>query len=211
MPLNNNWMRQNQVDILKYLPDFLSSDPNFLAIGNACSAEHETIRLQLQDIFEQFFVTTATWGLSYWENVLAITPLTSDDYESRRKRVLVKLQANQTSTVEFMRALAAKYYASNATITIEEDVANYAFRIIADAVPYEPTELYTAIQTYKPAHLAAIIVHLLYTSNGFYAGGIVSSYECTKVSPDLGFSANVSNSPEIQGGIVWSYRVTNIS
>ena len=210
MALNMNWMRQNAVDILQYLPEFLSKDSNFSGVGDACSTEHEVLRLALQDLFEQFFVTTATWGLSYWEKVLAITTLASDNYESRRQRILMRLQYNKTSTAAFMQELAAKYYASTATVKIVQDPANYAFSIVANAIPYEPTELYNAIQTYKPAHLAASIIHLLETGNEVYFGGVVCTSGIINVKPFLGFNLTISNSPEYTGGVVVTSGIINV-
>lgn len=211
MPLNMSWMRQNTVNILKYLPDFPANDEDFLAVATACNEEHDRIRLELQDVFEQFFVTTATWGLSYWEDVLDITAKPADDYDRRRTRILLKLQSNQTSTVAFMKELAAKYYASNATIQVKEDNANYAFRIIVDAVAYDPDGLYEAIQMYKPAHLAAIIVHLLTASANLFMGAVIQCSRETIINPDLGFSATVNSSKIYAGGIVMSYGLTKIT
>ena len=59
----NNWLRQNKVDILKYLPDFLSKDNRFMAAGIAGNNEHEKLRAAVADILNQLFVNTATWGL----------------------------------------------------------------------------------------------------------------------------------------------------
>ena len=134
-----DWMRQNQVNILKYLPEFLAKDKDFKAVADTCSEEHDLIRLELQDIFQQFFVTTATWGLSYWEDILDITPDATDGYIKRRRRILLRLQSSQTSTVAYMITLAKRYFASNANVEIKEDNANYAFRIIADAVSFDIT------------------------------------------------------------------------
>lgn len=202
MSLSMNWMRQNPVDILKYLPGFLRSDSNFSAGANSCSMEHERIRLQLQDIFQQLFIESATWGLSYWENTLELTPNKGDTYMQRRKRILLKLQSNQTSTVEFMTALAKRYFASNAVFEVEEDNKNYAFRIIADAVSYDIDGLIEAINIYKPAHLAFIIVHFLSASMSLYSGGVVQELNSIKIDPAIDFSVDVADSALYGGGTV---------
>ena len=209
--LNMDWMRQNKVNILKYLPEFLSTDENFKSAGNACSGEHELIRLQLQDIFQQFFIATATWGLPYWENMLAITPNVADSYAQRRKRILLRLQSNQISTVEYMTTLAKRYYSTAAMVRIEEDPTNYAFRLIADAVSYDPAGLIEAIETYKPAHLALIIVHYLYADLALYSGGFIQQMSCIDVYPAVDFSIEIDNSGLYAAGSIAISQTTNIS
>ena len=209
--LNMDWLRQNKVNILKYLPEFLSTDENFKSVADTCSGKHELMRQQLQDIFQQFFIETATWGLSYWENMLAITPNVSDSYSQRRKRILLRLQSNQTSTVEYMTTLAKRYYSTAATVRIEEDPTNYAFRLIADAVSYDPAGLIEAIETYKPAHLALIIVHFFYADLALYGGGFIQQMSCIDVYPAVDFSIEIDNSGLYAAGSVAISQTTNIS
>lgn len=211
MPLNMNWMRQNAVDILKYMPDFLRSDSNFSAVAESCSAEHERIRQQLQDIFQQFFIETATWGLSYWENVLNLTSNDqTENYAQRRKKILLRLQSNQTSTVDYMTTLAKRYFASNAIVEIEEDNKNYAFRLIANAVSYDLKNLIEAINTYKPAHLACIIVHYLDAVCANFYGVILQEFKVTSILPALNIGFTFDNKNIYCGGVIQKCGMINI-
>ena len=70
----NDWMRQSRMDILKYLPHFLSKDPMFRRVAETCNEEHDRLRLALQDLADNFFVNTATWALSLYESFLGIKP-----------------------------------------------------------------------------------------------------------------------------------------
>jgi hypothetical protein len=197
-----DWMRQNQVNILKYLPEFLAKDQDFKAVADTCSEEHDLIRLELQDIFQQFFVETATWGLSYYENILEITTNKSDTYAQRRKKILLRYQANQTSTVEYMTTLASRYFSMAANVEIKEDNANYAFRIIADAVSFDIAGLIEAINTYKPAHLACIIVHLLNTTGTIYSGAYMRTYKCITINPAVTFTFDTDNTEIYAAGVI---------
>lgn len=210
MPLNMDWMRQNEVNILKYLPAFPANDKNFKAVADSCSTEHEFIRQELQDIFQQFFVTTATWGLVYWERILDIVPNQNDTYVQRRKRILLRLQSNQTSTIEYMTMIAKRYFNTAATVKIEEDNANYAFRLIADAVSYDMEGLIEAIDTYKPAHLALVIVHYLSGDISLYSGGIIETLQCIAIAPAVDFSIEVSDSNLYESGTVAASGIINI-
>lgn len=55
------------MDILKYLPHFLSKAPMFRRAAETCNEEHDRLRLALQDLADNFFVNTATWALSLYE------------------------------------------------------------------------------------------------------------------------------------------------
>lgn len=206
-----NWMRQNTVNILKYLPDFLQSDVNFKSVGDVCSAEHEEIRQQLQDIFLQFFVETATWGLSYYERILNLKPNTGDSYTQRRNRILLRLQANQTSTVSFMTTLAKRYFSTAAIVEIKEDNENYAFWIIADAVSYDIDGLIEAMNIYKPAHLACIIVHLLPATMSVYYGGVIQEYRKTEILPASNFSIEIADSALFSAGTAQTSGIIKIN
>mgnify|MGYP001679552504 CR=1 FL=1 len=56
--MTHDWMRQDAVNILDYLPRFLGMDPNFHATNHADSKEHDRIRLLLQDLLNQVYVDT---------------------------------------------------------------------------------------------------------------------------------------------------------
>ena len=149
-----DWMRQNEVNILKYLPEFLAKDQNFKAVADTCSIEHERIRLQLQDIFQQLFVTTATWGLFYWENVLGITPNAGDDYTQRRNRILMRYQSTQTTTAAYIESLVKRYMSAGSIVNVEEQNLDYDFRIVTtNGNILYLADMIEAINTFKPAHL----------------------------------------------------------
>ena len=160
--VNKDWMRQNTVDITKYLPEFLQSDKNFKAVATACSMEHESIRTALQDIFDQFYVNTATWGLSLWENVLGLVPTADETIEYRRKQILIRLQGFQTSTLAFLTQIVNTYGSGY----IEENNDKYFFNIYAACNDKAAlAKMKEDISVYKPAHLGYTI-YLGYSWNG---------------------------------------------
>ena len=160
MPQFNSiqWMRQNKINILKYLPEFLSKDINFKSVADVNSQEHEKIRLAIQDIFNQFFISTATWGLDSYEKILGITPKATDDYIARRNMILARYQANQTSTITFLETLVKRYIIPDTPINITEDNTTYSFKVNTNSgsVLYL-TDMINAIDLYKPAHLCWLL------------------------------------------------------
>lgn len=146
------WLRDEKVDISKYLPEFVRGDPvlgQTLAIE---SKEHERQRLEIRDLLAQAFIDTATWGLGDWERILDLKPDAGDSYEQRRNRVLLKLNGRQTSTLDFMGHLISRYIDGDGG-HIEEHNEKNTFSIILEGNIEDKKGLDEALDTYKPAHL----------------------------------------------------------
>lgn len=147
------WLRSNAVNILKYLPEFVQKDNDFKAVGETLSHEQERQRQQIQDIFAQMFIETATWGLSLWEELLEITPRAGANYGDRRRSILLRLQSSQVSTKEFMARLSARYTDDGKALIEEHNEENY-FRVIITGIIIDKIGLIEGLEMYKPAHLA---------------------------------------------------------
>lgn len=148
------FIRNNRVDIKKYLPDFLFSDSGLKNVTDAQSQEHDRIRLQLRDLQDQFFISSATWALPLYEKELAILPNTGDTDEQRRNRILLKLQAHQTSTREFLEAICRRYMSPDTNVKITEENPANMFHIKTDGgYAIYPSDMLDALRLYRPAHL----------------------------------------------------------
>jgi hypothetical protein len=195
--------RKNQVNILKYLPEFLQSDINFKSVADVNSAEHEDIRLLIQDIFNQFFIETATWGLESYERILDITPKLTDTYSIRRNRILLKYQANQTSTVEFLKSLVQRYASNEAVIRIVEDNTNYAFSIVTTGGSIiDLAGLFEAINVYKPAHLACLLHYDRPVNMAYSIGNFIRIGKTVTIKPVANFNLNLVNGSAIYGSYI---------
>ena len=147
------WLRSNAVNILKYLPEFVQKDNDFKAVGETLSQEQERQRQQIQEIFAQMFIETATWGLSLWEELLEITPRAGANYGDRRRSILLRLQSNQVSTKEFMARLVARYTDDGKAAIEEHNEGNY-FRVIVEGIIIDKLGIVEGLEMHKPAHLA---------------------------------------------------------
>lgn len=155
------WLRDEKVDISKYLPEFVRGDPVLRQALAIESKEHERQRLEIRDLLAQAFIDTATWGLTDWERILDLKPDAGDNYEQRRNRILLKLQGWQVSTLDFMARLCARYTVDKAA-EIEEHNEENRFRVYLHGGASDLPGLREALETYKPAHLAYNICYTLY-------------------------------------------------
>nr|WP_304099885.1 putative phage tail protein [Mitsuokella multacida] len=153
------WLRDERVDISKYLPEFMRGDPALGQVLAIESKEHERQRLEIRDLLAQAFIDTATWGLGDWERILALKPAPNDSYAQRRNQILLYLQGRQISTINFLERLVKRYLSSDGTNHIVEHNEQNVFHVFIDSgkVLYL-NDLHDGLDTYKPAHLAYSII-----------------------------------------------------
>lgn len=125
--------------------------------------EIDIVYTDVQDLINQCFISTATWGLSYWELEFGIATIETDSYEIRRSRIMAKIRSNATCTPAMIKNVAESF--SNGTVDVIEDPANYCFTIkfvSTKGIPPKLSDLQNAIEQIKPAHLG---VNYAYTYN----------------------------------------------
>ena len=128
---DHNWMRQSIVDILQYLPAFLAHSQQFEAANDADSKEHDTIRVNLQDVLDQLYVNTATWGLDRWEELVGLPTDKNKDIVRRRAAVLNKLQPASSVTEKFLKEIVNTYIA-NRSCSVKSIPEDYSVEIEYD-------------------------------------------------------------------------------
>lgn len=145
------FMRKVPVDLLRYLPKFLSKDDTFKNVEDTLSWKHERYRLKLIDTARQFFLETATWGLSDWEKFLGITPKEGSTFDARKAVCRVKLRGLETMTPANTIRLMEEFMTSgHADI---EELGDGEIRLILDNGVFYWDELFKALWEFLPAHL----------------------------------------------------------
>lgn len=172
-------LRTYKVDVLRYLPKFLSKDASFKATEDALSEEHEKLRLLIIDICKQMFVETATWGLNDWERVYGIRTDEDLSIEKRRENLLIKIQGAQTVTTPQLEKLVNNVVPTSDAKVIENTAPNQFKIVMETAVAVD--EVRKVVEQYKPAHLTYIVGHLFKSNSKIYIGGIVSVCTVSKV------------------------------
>lgn len=146
------FLRRQSVDVMRYLPRFLAKDPEFLKIQNALSWEHENLRLRLMDISRQFYIETATWGLSSWERIYEVTPPPGAGYELRRALVKAKMLGAGVMTVEAIKPLVNPFL-HRPDAEIDELPTPGTFWVVIPSGTDHMGEIRHALAEMSPAHL----------------------------------------------------------
>jgi uncharacterized protein YmfQ (DUF2313 family) len=202
-------LRTNAVDLMRYLPAFLASDPVFSDAQKSLSTEHEKQRQLLIDIAKQFFVETATWGLDDWERIYGLTHDDSDGYQVRRERLKLKIQGIGTVTLKVINTLVNSVVPTN-DATVVENVAPNVIRVdLATAI--NAAQVRKIIDVYKPAHLTCIISHKIWADMSVYIGGYIVQNTITCITPAHQIDIKDAKSNVYIGGIVHTYSTTHIN
>lgn len=111
------------------------------------------MRKTLIDICNQLFVSTATWGLNRWEKFLDIPTDYTQTYESRRQKILRKLQGSQTVTVGFLEKLINQYIPDKSG-TVTDHPETYSADFNTPLLDKENmAKMARDVRIYIPAHI----------------------------------------------------------
>ncbi len=190
--MKNAWMRNKKVNILNYLPYFLSKDARFKALNLSDSEEQERLRLAVQDLLNQLFIDTATWSLKLWEEFCGIATDEKADYKSRRGRVLDILNGKQTVTFEFITKLINRYVVDKSGFIIPHYDQYYVDVMVPDSKVSSFSELEKMLRIYMPAHLGWKYIAYINQKTDIYFGGIVSGYSVLDIPADTSFDITIN-------------------
>ena len=90
--------------------------------------EVDILAKEIADTLKQCFVSTATWGLDYWEDMLFLPRGTGKSYDERRSIIYTRMRATRTTTVEVVKELASAFF-NTENVTVIEENENYMFHI----------------------------------------------------------------------------------
>ena len=203
-------IRKNEVDILRYLPDFLSKDSIFKNVSNAQSKEHERLRLLLQDLLNNLFIETATWGLKYWEEMLDISS-NKNDYQTRRAVIYSRLNNNIIVNLKFFTDLVNLFVVDKLGKVIEQPKDYSIDILIPDNKVISFEEMNKVIRTFILAHLAWRYIAYIEGNGKLYFGGMVSRYMITNINANNGFDIKINGITKNNViGIVHTTKIINI-
>ncbi|HHV75529.1 MAG TPA: YmfQ family protein [Thermoanaerobacterium sp.] len=142
-------------DITNYVPPFILQSKIFQAIYNAENIELNNVNYSSQDLSDQCFIDTATWGLEYWEKFLGVDVDKTKSDAFRRERIKAKIRGYGTITKEFIQNVASSF--ANGEVEVIEYPNEYKFIIKfvgIKGIPPNMPDLTKTIEEIKPAHLS---------------------------------------------------------
>lgn len=138
-----------------------------------------------EEILNQFFPQTATWGLVIWEKRLNIPSNLNENIDIRRAKVISRLQSKNKIINPHQMAIIISNY-TKAKIDIVEDVAPYVFEINLESnvgFPIDLKEMYKEVIRIKPSHLGVRYKLTSINKNKFFLGAATLCGEEITVYP----------------------------
>ncbi|MBB6730062.1 YmfQ family protein [Cohnella zeiphila] len=140
--------------MLTYLPGYYATSKVIRSMMDAEGQELDQLQAALDDILNQFFVSSATWGLNRWEAELAIPIDESKPIDQRRSAIVSKIRGTGTVTVQLLQKVAQSF--ENGSIQVTQQPELYQFTVkFVDTLGLPPNidDIKAAIEEIKPAHL----------------------------------------------------------
>ncbi|EGT5272759.1 YmfQ family protein [Clostridioides difficile] len=151
------------------------------SIYEAIGSEFDNLELLNKEIELQLFPQSATWGLEFWENRVGLSTNLDEAIETRRRKVIAKLQSKYIMTPKRMSMILQSYTGAN--IKINENIFPYTFSVeltSTQGFPRDLEDLYKRVNVIKPSHLSVSykLVSLL-KSKTYFAQTTIMSEEIT--------------------------------
>ena len=152
------------MNLIDKLPSFYHNSDFVKAYMSSQSVEHSFIKESIEDLVNNLYVNTATWGLDYFEEKLGLQTDKSKSYEERRERIKAKKIGSGTTTVKMIKDTALAFECGEVEVT--EMYNDYMFKLKFTSEKGRPKNLEdfkNAIDEIKPAHLAYILEFMFNT------------------------------------------------
>lgn len=141
--------------MLSYLPDYYATSRAMSTNMDAQGSELDQLWQALDGTLEQYFVSTATWGLDFWEKELGIMIDSSKPFSQRRSVILSKLRGIGTVTVSLIKSVAEAYDGGTVNVTMKPETYTFTVKFVdTRGIPPNLDDLKAVIEEIKPAHLA---------------------------------------------------------
>lgn len=137
------------------IPPFVAEQKENLAIKKVTDIEDKECKEFIQDIINQCFIDTATWGLKYWEELYGIPTDISKPIEFRRTVVKAKKRGAATTTVSNLKNVCESF-SNGAVLVIEDETGNFELTIkfVGNVgIPPNLQDLKDAVEENKPCYL----------------------------------------------------------
>ncbi|MCC0697220.1 putative phage tail protein [Clostridioides sp. ES-S-0048-02] len=169
--------------LIDHLPSFANNEID-IQIQDALENELLTLLDEKNDLLDQFFIDTATWGLDDWEDLLKIKTNSKLDFDTRRSNVKAKLRGKGTTTIEVIKAISEAYAKTNVDVEVFSNLFSFTLSFITNNCNYNTIlELDKKIEEIKPCHLEHKFEMILFNKNDMFAGSTMNTGETVTIYP----------------------------
>lgn len=142
------------MSIKRYLPARYQKSPETLEYSQITGVVLDGLLDQKDELFAQFSIDTATWGLALWEQEYGLPTDLSKPFDYRRSCLRARMRGQGTTTVGMLKNLAESF--TNGEVEVQELKGQYRiifWVISAMGIPPNILDLHEAIREMIPAHI----------------------------------------------------------
>ncbi|WP_152397550.1 YmfQ family protein [Paenibacillus guangzhouensis] len=147
----------------RYVPEFVSGSRILGGMLDSQYQENQELTASIDEVLDQFYIETATWGLDRWERMCGIATDPSKPLDQRRSVIKSKLRGIGTVTVDLVKNVAEAF--ANGQVDVQEDVAKYTITVTFVGklgIPPNMEDITHALRDIIPAHLGIEYVYKFY-------------------------------------------------
>lgn len=142
-------------NLMKYLPIYYQNSSTTKEIQDAIAREFGVLNYNIIDLEKQFFIDSATWGLSIYEKELGLQTNMSLTYEERREIIKAKLRGHGTTTKEMIKNTAEAFSGGEVDVIEHPEEYRFVVKFIGIlGIPRNVQGFIEMLEQIKPAHLA---------------------------------------------------------
>lgn len=141
-----------KAEIKKELPSYYEGIRDFQELINAEAKIMAALDNLLDDIVNQLFIETATWGLARWEKIFGVVTNENKPLTQRRSVLKSKVRGAGVTSVALVKEVAESWY--NGDIDVLEKPEKVSIKFNSNlGVPTNLGDVEKALREIIPAHL----------------------------------------------------------
>ncbi len=148
-----------------YIPSFFRNAEKFSILMAAANVQYDKVEDLIQDLINQLYVDTATWGLIFWEKDRGLEYNPALTYDERRSRIKAKIRGIGKVDRKLITSIAAAYSNGEVAVTFDGKI-NITF-IGTRGIPSAIEELKKQLEDIKPSGLTIVYIYTYLPWNEF--------------------------------------------
>lgn len=174
---------QSKDRLLKCIHRIYRQDPFVQELFKTASIPIDDVATQLEDIYNQYFFDTASWGLKIYEKEMSIKHRITSTPDERRAVLEAKWKSSGKVDIMLLQAVANSWRNEGITVDFIDGKIQVVFT--GDRGFYEGwDDLLEALDNVKPAHLALLLtIIVLLKQSTIYIGASLQTGSEMRIYP----------------------------
>lgn len=147
----------SNLKLIDELPSFYHESAEVAAIMQGHEYAIDRANLEADDLLNQLFVESATWGLDIWERIFGIETVLNKPIDERRYVLLAKIRGHGSLTKQKLTEVAGAFYGGEVVVTDEPESYRVRVKFISNyGVPPNLEDVRKSLGEIIPAHLELV-------------------------------------------------------